>query len=103
MLRRDWQTDDGQCKEQGKDQVHDGKFKSRENDPDDIHDEGKRTARRFGLAYFATEWRDNTARQPETHESERYADDGETQQDATEDITEKDYESTENKEHKVPD
>jgi len=103
VLRRDWQADDGQGKEQRKDEVHDRKFKSRENDPDDVHDERKCAAGRFSFAYVATERRDNAAGEPETHKTERDAHDRQAQQKAAENITEKDYEPTENKKHKVAD
>ena len=103
MLRRDRQADDGQGKEQGKEQVHDRKFKSGENNPDDIHDKRKRAARRFGFSYFTTEWCDNATGEPETHETKGDAHDRQAQQQAAENITKKDYEPAEDKEHKVAD
>ena len=49
-----------------------------------------RPVRWFGLAYLATEWRDDTAGESETHESERNADDREAQQDAAQNLAEED-------------
>jgi hypothetical protein len=81
--------------------VHDGKFEPRENDPDDVHDQRKRTARWIRFTHLASERRDDATGEPETHEAEWDAYDRKAQQDAAENVAEEDYEPTKNEEYDV--
>ncbi len=88
-------TDDSQCEEQREHQVHDGKFEPRQDDPNNVHDQRYRTARRFSCSNLSAKRSDDTPGEPKTHKAERNAYDRQAQQNATEDITQEDYESTE--------
>ncbi len=101
VLHRERKANDRQCKEQRQYQVHDGEFEPRQDDPDDVHDQCNRTARRFGVTHLASEWRDDATGEPEAHKAEWNTDDREAQQDATEDVSKEDYEPTENEEHEI--
>ena len=101
MLCGDWQANDRQRKEQREDKVHDREFEPGEDDPDDIHDQRDRATRRLGFRYLTTERRNDAARESEAHEPERDADDGQAQQDATEDVAEKNYEATEDEKYDI--
>ena len=94
-------ADDGQRKDQRETQVHDGKFQPRQDDPDDIHDQCNRTAWRFSLLNLSTKRCEDPSGEPETHQTERNAYDRQAQQNATENVTQEDHESTEYEEDNV--
>jgi hypothetical protein len=50
---------------------------------------------------ITTERRNDAARESEAHEPERDADDGQAQQDATEDVAEKNNEATEDEKYDI--
>ena len=101
MLYREWEAYDRQRKECREQQMHDSELKPRQDYPDDVHDQCDRPARWFGCAYLATKWRDDTTSESETHDSKRYADDREAQQDATQNVTKEDKESAKYEEHQI--
>jgi len=81
--------------------MHDRKLEPWQDDPNDVHDQRNRTARRFGFSNLSTKGSDDAAGEPETHEAERNAYDRQAQQNATEDVAQKNYESTEYEKHKI--
>jgi hypothetical protein len=81
--------------------VHDGKLQPWQDDPDDVHDQRNRAAWRFSWLNLSTKRREDSPGEPETHETERNAYDRQAQQDATENVTQEDYESTEYEEDNV--
>ena len=54
-----------------------------------------------GLADLATKRCDDTAGESETHQTERYAYDGEAQQQAAQYVADEDYEPTKYEEHQI--
>ena len=101
VLYRERKADDRECKERRQQQMHDSELEPGQDYPDNVHDQRYGSARRFGFAYFATKWRDDTASKPEAHESERYADDREAQQDAAQNVADEDYESAEYEKNQI--
>ncbi len=87
VLYGKWQTDDGDCKKCGEQQVHQRKLKTRQQNPYHIHDDGYRPARRLFLTYFCAKWRQAQNRQLKTLDSERYADDGNAQDDSAKNVS----------------
>jgi len=86
VLHRDRKTDDSQCEKCREQEVHYRELESRQNNPDDVHDQRYGTARWFGFADLATKRCDHTACESETHESERDAYDRQAQQDAAQNV-----------------
>ena len=81
--------------------MHNGEFESRQNNPDDVHDECQHAARWFSLAHLTAEWRHYAASQLEALEAERDADDRDAQDDAAEDVAQEYQESTKDEEQQV--
>jgi hypothetical protein len=101
VLYREWKAYDRQCKECCEQQVHDRQLESRQDNPDDVHDERNRPAGWFSINDRTSERRENTAGESETHESEWNADDCEAQQNATQNVTKEDQESAKYEKHQI--
>ncbi len=101
MLRGDRQADNRDREEQREYQVHDGKFEPGQNDPDDIHDDRDRAARRLGIDDLAPEWREHATRQPKAHESEWNANDRDAKQQSAEHVAQEDQESAEDEKNEI--
>ena len=63
MLHSERDAHDGQREESGQYQVHDRELEPGQDDPDDVHDQRQRTARRLSLTHLAAEGREDAARE----------------------------------------
>jgi len=70
--------------------VYQGQFETWKQDPQNIHNHGNGTARGFRLTNFMTERRQAQYAKFEALDSEGNTNDGDTQQDATQDVQEAD-------------
>lgn len=77
--------------------MYEGQFQTWQDDPDNIHDYCDDAARRFGFPNFPAEWRHAQQGQLETLDSEWYPDDGDTQNNAAQDVSQGDKESAKDK------
>jgi hypothetical protein len=101
VLFRDGQANNRYGKQYCEDKMHDGQFKPRQDDPDDVHDQCDGAARWLGFRYLTAERGDDAAGKSETHEAEWNANDCEAQQDATKDVAKENYEAAEYKKYEV--
>jgi len=101
VLCCDGYADDSDCEECSQEQVHDGELEPRQDDPDDVHDQCERAARRFGFTYLAAERCEHAARELEALDAERDTDDRQAQHDATEQVAEEDHKPAEDEEHEI--
>jgi hypothetical protein len=86
MLGGERQANDGNREQRSQKKVQKRQFQAGQQYPDDIHDDGHTTAGRLGFTDFLSEWRQAENGQFETLDSERNANDSDTQQDSAEDI-----------------
>ena len=101
VLFRDWQAYDRQCKKCREQQMHDRKFESRQDDPDDVHDQRNCATWRFGFSHLPAERRYDAPGELEALYAERNAYDRKAQQDATEDVANEDYKTAEYEKHDI--
>jgi len=82
MLSRQGQADDGNAQNQGHDQVENGQFEARKQNPDDIHDDRQCSAGWFFFSNFAAKRRQREAGQFEALDAEGNADDRDAKNDS---------------------
>ena len=92
-----WQTDDRKGEKSCQEKMHQCQFKTGQNDPNNVHDDGNSTTGWLCLANFVTEGCHPQYGELETLNSEGNTNNCDTQQDATQDIGEGDKKPAEDK------
>ena len=103
MLHRERDADDRKGKERRKQEMHDGQFETRQDDPDDIHDQRERAARRFRLAHLAAERRQDATGKLEALDAKGDTDDRQAEDDPAQQLAEEDQEPAEDEEEDIAD
>jgi hypothetical protein len=102
VLHSKRETNDRKSEDHGQYQMHDGELEAWQDNPDDIQYQCERSSRRLGLEHVTAERSKDTTGKLEALVTEWDADNREAEQNAAEDIAQKDYESAEYEEHDIP-